>query len=278
MRYFLACVMLCCAVAMSQSLAQPHAYPQRIISLTPHLTEWVFLLGAEERLVAVSDYSDYPAAAQQLPSFNTFGSLNVEAILALKPDLVLAWRGGNPEADLQRLQQLGIQVFYSEPRYLDDIATELIALGQQLGQISQSQQHAKAFRLRYQQLAAQYQALPMVRGFFAMGLEPLMTVANQAWPAQVMRLCGVDNIFADAKTDYPQVSLEQVIVRQPAVIIQTHGDHRAAQQRFWQRFHLLTAVQQQAFISIDANQIYRATPRILEAATELCEALAPYRL
>jgi len=253
------------------------ATPQRVITLTPHLTEWVFLLGAGDRLVAVSDYSDYPEDAQHLPSFNTFGALNVEAILALQPDLVLAWRGGNPEADLQRLQQFGIKIFYSEPVLLDDIASELQQLAVVLGVPEQGAQQARLFRLRYQQLQQIYQQAPPLAAFFAMGTEPLLTVANHAWPAQVMQLCAAANIFADAKTDYPQVALEQVLARQPTVIIQASRDAVAPSSAFWQRYQSLPAVRQQAFITLDANQLYRATPRILDAAEQLCRQLQPYR-
>ncbi len=272
--YLLLCLLLWLPLS---SQAATSAVPQRLISLTPHLTEWVYLLDAGERLVAVSDYSDYPEAAKTLPSFNTFGALNVEAILALKPDLVLAWRGGNPEADLQRLQQFGIRVFYSEPVLLDDIASELVELGQLLGQAEQGQQQAAAFRQRQQHLAAQYQAKPAVPVFFALGTEPLMTVANQAWPAQVLSLCAAQNIFADAKTDYPQVALEQLLARQPAVIVQASREAKTEHNAFWQRFTQLPAVQQHAFITLDANQLYRATPRILDAAATLCQQLEIYR-
>lgn len=263
-----------CVLLLAQPLA---AQPQRLITLTPHLTEWVFLLGAGERLVAVSDYSDYPEAAKSLPSFNTFGALNVEAILALKPDLVLAWRGGNPEADIQRLQQFGIQVYYSEPRLLDDIASELLQLGELLGQGEIAAQQASAFRQRYQQLQQQYSQVAPMAAFFALGTEPLMTAANQAWPAQVMTLCGADNIFADARTDYPQVALEQVLARQPAVIIQATRGSEPPKPQFWQSLQGIPAVRQQAFITLDADQVYRPTPRLLDAATALCQQLQAYR-
>lgn len=267
-------LLIACLLLLALPLA---AKPQRLITLTPHLTEWVFLLGAGDRLLAVSDYSDYPEAALRLPSFNTFGALNVEAILALQPDLVLAWRGGNPEADLQRLQQFGIKIFYSEPVLLDDIASELQQLAVVLGVPELGAQQAAAFRQRYQQLQQTYQQAPPLAAFFAMGTEPLLTVANHAWPAQVMQLCAAANIFADAKSDYPQVALEQVLARQPAVIIQASRDAVVPSTAFWQRYHGLPAVRQQAFITLDANRLYRATPRILDAAEQLCRQLQPYR-
>lgn len=267
-------LLIACLVLLALPLT---AKPQRLITLTPHLTEWVFLLGAGDRLVAVSDYSDYPQAASALPSFNTFGALNIEAILALKPDLVLAWRGGNPETDLQRLRQFGIQVYYSEPRLLDDIATELLQLGKFLGQSEIAEQQATAFRQRYQQLQQRYSSAEPLAAFFALGTEPLMTVANQAWPAQVMTLCAAGNIFADAKTDYPQVAFEQVLARRPAVIIQASSGAKVPEGHVWQRFQRLAAVRQQAFITLDADQLYRPTPRILDAATALCQQLQAYR-
>ncbi|MCB5226877.1 cobalamin-binding protein [Alishewanella sp. 16-MA] len=250
------------------------AAPQRVISLAPHITELVYAVGAGEQLIAVSDYSDYPEAALALPRVNSFAALNIEAILALKPDLVLAWRSGNPAQDLERLQQFGIQVAYSDPVTLDDIALELKQLGALLGHAQLGQQQAAAFQQRLTTLRKAYAHKPRPRVFYAMGVAPLTTVANSAWPAQLLRECASDNIFADAKGDYPQPLLEQLLVRQPTVIIQPQ---QAATAAFWQRYPNLPAVKNQAFVSLNADWVYRAGPRMLDAMQALCEGLEPYR-
>lgn len=251
--------------------------PQRVVSLAPHITELVYAVGAGELLVAVSDYSDYPAEAQLLPRVNSFAALNVEAILALKPDLVLAWRSGTPASDLARLQQFGVRVEYSDPVLIDDIATELVQIGQWLGQPEQGAYLAAQIQQRLNQLRARYATEAPLKVFYAMSTEPLSTVANKAWPAQLLQGCGADNIFADAKNDYPQPQLEQLLLRQPDVIVQASKNRGGRQQDFWQRYPSIPAVRKQAFITLEPDWVYRATPRMLDAMQQLCEQLQQYR-
>lgn len=251
--------------------------PQRVISLAPHITELVYAVGAGDKLVAVSDYSDYPAEAQLLPRVNSFAALNIEAILALKPDLVLAWRSGNPPADLARLQQFGVRVEYSDPLLIDDIATELLQIGQWLGHAEQGALVATQIQQRLTLLRASYQQQAPVKVFYAMSTDPLSTVANQAWPAQLLQACGADNIFADAKNDYPQPQLEQLLLRQPEVIVRASKEGSTKQEQFWQRYPSLPAVRKQAFITLEPDWVYRATPRMIDATQQLCEALQQYR-
>lgn len=270
--------MLLLTIVLLNNKAQAEvSTPQRVISLAPHITELVYAVGAGDKLVAVSDYSDYPAAAQLLPRVNSFAALNIEAILALKPDLVLAWRSGNPPADLARLQQFGVRVEYSDPLLIDDIATELLQIGQWLGQAEQGALLATEIQQRLSLLRASYQQQTPVKVFYAMSTDPLSTVANQAWPAQLLQACGADNIFADAKNDYPQPQLEQLLLRQPEVIVRASKDGSTKQEQFWQRYPSLPAVRKQAFITLEPDWVYRATPRMIDAMQQLCEALQQYR-
>lgn len=265
-------ILLCAADAVSAE-QEP---PQRIISLAPHITELVYAVGAGDKLVAVSDFSDYPQEAQALPRVNSFAALNIEAILALKPDLVLAWRSGNPPADIARLSQFGIRVEFSDPKMLDDIAKELVQIGQWLGHAEQGRQLAQQVQQRLTTLRQRYAEQTPLKVFYAMSIEPLSTVANQAWPAQLLTGCGAENIFADAKNDYPQPQLEQLLVRQPAVIVRALKNS-SAQDEFWQRYQSIPAVTQQAFITLEPDWVYRATPRMLDAMQQLCEQLHRYR-
>lgn len=266
-----ACLLLCSAIVQAAE-----AIPQRVISLAPHITELVYALGAGDKLVAVSDYSDYPAEAKLLPRVNSYAALNIEAILALKPDLVLAWRSGVPQADVARLQQFGVRVEYSDPILIDDIATELQQIGQWLGQKQQGNLLAAQSAQRLAELRAKYSQQKAVKVFYAMSTEPLTTVANNAWPAQLLQGCGAENIFADAKGDYPQPLLEQLVVRQPDVIVQADTSV-AGNAAFWQRYNTLPAVKQNAFITVEADGIYRAGPRMLDTMQVLCEQLHQLR-
>ena len=274
MNYLLAVLLCFCSAAFASADSKT---PQRIIALAPHITEMLYAVGAAEQVIAVSDYSDYPQQAQLLPRVANFAGVNIEAVLALKPDLVIAWRSGTPTADVNRLQQLGLSVAYSDPLSLDDISHELQLLGQLSGHPQQGAQQAAAFAKALQQLREDYQHKASVRVFFAMGTAPLSTVANNAWPQQMLQLCKADNPFAAVKGDYPQVGIEQVLSAQPAVIIQAARSDTAADFSFWQRYPSLTAVAQQQFISVNADYLYRTTPRTLLGITELCQALDRYR-
>lgn len=272
------CSRLLLAIGLLSGVALAESpIPQRIISLSPHITELVYAVGAGDKLVAVSDYSDYPAEAQLLPRVNSFAALNIEAILALKPDLVLAWRSGNPPADIARLKQFGIRVEYSDPVLIDDIATELAQLAQWLGQEEQGMRLAEDIQQRLTTLRSRYQQQAPVTVFYAMSTEPLSTVAGQAWPAQLLRACGASNIFDDAKSDYPQPQLEQLLVRKPEVIVQAIKQGGALPHNFWQRYPGIPAVRKQAFITLDPDWVYRATPRMIDALQQLCEQLQPHR-
>lgn len=253
------------------------AAPQRVIALSPHITEMIYAIGAGEQLVAVSDFSNYPAAAAKLPSVASYASINIEAVLALQPDLVIAWRSGNPPADIDRLQQFGINVAFSDPLTLDDISRELQLLGTLTGHEHNAQLVAQQFSQQLNALRAQYQHKTPVPVFFAMGTKPLSTVANNAWPQQMLTLCGAKNAFAEVKGDYPQVGIEQVILAKPEVIIQAGRANVITDFSFWQRFTMLPAVSKQQFLTVNADYLYRTTPRTLLGIQQLCEGVDAYR-
>lgn len=275
MRFFCGCAVLLGMLSTAFAAASDTP-PQRVISLAPHITELVYAVGAGDSLVAVSDYSDYPAEATKLPRVNSYSALNIEAILALKPDLVLAWRSGTPHADIVRLQQFGVRVEYSDPVLIDDIAHEIQQIGQWLGQTEKGLALAEQTRQRLANLRSRYSQATAVKVFYAMSTEPLTTVANNAWPAQLLQGCGAQNIFADAKGDYPQPLLEQLLVRQPEVIVQTSASAQR-DSAFWQRYRSIPAVQQHAFVTLEADWVYRAGPRMLDAMQMLCEQLQQQR-
>ncbi|GAB59025.1 cobalamin-binding protein [Rheinheimera nanhaiensis] len=279
MKYALLLLVLLCAVANASTDTNTEAErtPMRIIALAPHITEMLFAIGAGDKVVAVSDYSDYPAQAQSLPSVASYASINLEAVLALKPDVVIAWRSGNPAAELARLEALGIRIAYSDPLTLDDIASELIQLGELSGQQAQAQAVAQAFSQQLAELRAQYQHKKPLPVFFAMGTAPLSTVANNAWPQQMLTLCGAQNVFNRVKGDYPQVGIEQLLLAAPELIIQPVKQVDMADWRYWQRFSALPAVKKQQFLAIEADLIYRTTPRTISGIRQLCQGIDAYR-
>jgi len=256
---------------------QQHAPEQRIIALAPHITELLYAIGAGGQLVGVSAFSDYPNAAKALPQVANYAGVNLEAILALQPDLVIAWKTGNVAADISRLQQFGINVVYSDPIQISDIADELRYLGHVTGHQQQAEAVATDFERQLADIKSEYNNRPRLKVFFSMGTEPLTSVANQAWPAQAMALCATDNIIANASNDYPQPSLEQVLAAQPEVIIQATAGAKPADIGFWQAYPVIPAVMLGQFVTVDADLLYRTSPRTLSGIRQLCQGLDRYR-
>ena len=260
-------------LGQSVALAQP---AQRIVSLAPHVTELLYAAGAGARLVGVSNHSDYPPPAASLPTLGGYNALDMERILSLKPDLIVAWHSGNKPLQLARLRSFGIPVYESQPADFGMVASSLEKLGQLAGTDVAAQAAASAFRARWQQLAAQYQTRPPVSVFYQIWSQPLMTLNGQHMGSAVLRLCGGRNIFADLPQLAPTISVEAVLAGDPQVIL-TPGDARDQPLERWKQFPRLRAARDGQLYTINADWMNRAGPRVLEAAEEVCGKLEQAR-
>lgn len=251
-------------------LAANHACarPERIVSLSPHITEMLFAIGAGEQVVATDEASDYPARVASLPKVANYRSLNLERILALQPDLVVAWRSAQ-SLQVAPLEQLGIRVVYSEPRRLHDLADELEYLGRLTGQEHQASQVAAHYRRELDQLARQYRDAAAVSVFYQLGESPLMSVNGDTWMGQAVRLCGGENITEHSLSPYPQIDPEFVLAQNPGVIL---AENRT-QLRRWLDWPELKAVQKRQLFTIDADSLHRFTPRTPAGIATLCRQL-----
>ena len=247
---------------------------RRIISLTPHLTELVFAAGAGERLVGAVDYSDFPARAKAIPRIGDSAQLDLERIVVLKPDLILVWRHGNGERQLERLLQLGIPAYYNEPRHLPDIARSIEQIGALAGTAEAASSAARAFRARESDLARRYSARAPVRVFYQLWERPLMTVNGEHSISDLMRLCGARNVFADLKPLVPRVSTEAVLAADPELILGATAEMNArGDLDNWRAWTRVTAVARDNLVVIHTDLLNRATPRILDGAEQLCEGV-----
>lgn len=249
--------------------------PQRIISLTPHLTELLFAVGAGARVVGVDSASDYPKAAQALPRVGDFSRINFERILALKPDLVVVWLGGNRAADIHGLRKMGLPVLHTQATRLGDVARLLRLIGQASGHAGTGEAAARGFSRRLAALNVRAARHPPISVFYQVWDRPLMTVGGSHWISDALSLCGARNVFADLRGLSPVVSREAVLQRSPELIIS--GSDAPDMQRQWQQFANLPAVQHHGFARVDADLLHRPTPRLIEGVTELCAAIKPYR-
>lgn len=247
---------------------------QRIVSLAPHVTELVYAAGAGAQLVGAVQYSDYPEAAKALPRVGGYTSVDLEAVAALKPDLVVAWRSGNRNTHLDRLAALGIPVYVTEPRSLPDIARSLEALGRLAGTEAEASAAADAFRAHLAALRERYGARPPVPTFYQIWNQPLMTVNGQHLISDVIRLCGGDNVFAGLGQLAPTINVEAVLAANPEVVIASGMDEsRPEWLDQWKRWGSLTATARGNLFFIPPDLIQRHTPRILDGAERLCAQL-----
>lgn len=250
-------------------LTLPTLAAERVISLSPSTTEMAYAAGLGDKLVAVSAYSDYPEAAKKLEHVASWQGINVERILALKPDLILAWRGGNPQRPLDQLATFGIPIFYSDPVNIDQIADDLDKLVQYSPYPEQAHQAAQQLRQGVSELRSHNTRNQPLRTFLQFGTQPLFTSSGHTLQSEVVSLCGGENIFAGSRVPWPQVSREQVMVRQPQVIVAS-GDRSQAENisAFW-RPQLSVPI-----ITLNEDWFNRAGPRILLAAKQLCQQMA----
>lgn len=242
----------------------------RVISLAPHATEIAFAAGLGDKLVAVSAHSDYPPEAQTLEKVSNYQGIKIERIIALQPDLIIAWPTGNPIGELKKLEQFGLTIYYSQANSLEDIATSIEQLSQYADDPSIGQRAAADFRQQLAILKTSYDTQSKVRYFYQLSQQPIITVAQNKWPSEVFRFCGGVNVFANSEAPYPQVGLEQVIVQNPDVIFTSQ--HVIADTNMWDKWReQLSAVQHQFVWSLNSDWINRPTPRTLNAIKQVCE-------
>ena len=248
--------------------------PERIVSLSPGATELVFAAGAGPRVAGVDAHSDYPEEVANLPRVGGYPDTSVEAIVALKPDFIVAWAGGNKPQLTSVLESFGIPLFYIDPQSFSDVSSAIGRLGILFGTEGQASKAASEVNKRYQAIAANYSHKTPVRVFYELWNEPLMSVNKTHIIGQVMEVCGGENIYAQTRTQVPTVSIESLIAADPQVISSSTfiKDGKTVEQR-WNQWQNITAVKNNAYITVSGDLISRPTPRALDAAQEFCQKL-----
>lgn len=246
---------------------------RRVIGLAPHAVELLYAAGGGERLVAAVDYSDYPPAAWSLPRIGGVGGLDLERIVALKPDLLVAWASGNPPAVIDRLRALNLPIFLSEPRRIEDIASNIERLGILLGTEATARAASTRFRSAHAALVRRYADRPPLKVFYQV-LDPIViTVNGTHLVSQAGDVCGGRNVFAEASKLDPVVGEEAVVAAEPDVVIASGTPEQwEPWRRRWQRLSI-RAARRQALYFIPADLLHRHTPRLLEGTRRLCEYL-----
>ncbi|SON50610.1 cobalamin-binding protein [Vibrio tapetis] len=248
-----------------------HAKPvERVISLAPHATELAYSAGLGDKLIAASDHSDYPEQAKQLERVANYQGIKLERIITLQPDLIIAWPNGNPSKELEKLKKLGFTIFETKAHSLTEIANSVEALSQYAEDPSIGINNANVFRRELISLKKTYSTNKKVPYFYKLSASPIITIAQKGWPSEVFQFCGGSNIFADSATPYPQVGIEQVVLRRPEVIFTSR--HAVMDNGQWAKWHQqIPAVGKEQVWSLNASWINRPTMRSLQAIVQVCD-------
>jgi iron complex transport system substrate-binding protein len=256
------------------TLARP---AQRIVSLAPHLTELLFAAGAGASVVAVGAYSDYPEAAKALPQVGDSALLDLERIVALKPDLLVVWRDGNSPQQLQRLATLGIPMYASQLGTLADIATTLRRFGRLAGSEAAAEARAQRYEAELSALRERYAGRAPLRVFYQIWQRPLLTINDRHLISQGLALCGARNVFGTLVPLTPTVGDEAVVAADPDAIVtgRVGGERGSGPDSLdtWRRLTRLKATRTGALLMVDPDTLHRSSDRITEGIRGLCEKL-----
>ena len=257
------------------TLEQP---AQRIVALAPHIVENLYSAGAGERLVGVVSYSNYPAQAIEIPEVGSYNAFSLEQIIALQPDLVVMWGSGNGMQTLDKLQALGIPVYVSELRQLADVPHSIRRLGQLAGTVAASEREARRIETEISALRTRYSAQRQLGVFYQIWNEPLQTVNGEHLISELITLCGGRNVFGDASSLAPRISIESVMLRNPdAIVASGMGEARPEWLDKWRDYPSLKAVTGDALFFINPDHVQRPTARVLLGAQRLCQQLETLR-
>lgn len=253
---------------------------QRILSLAPHITELLFAAGAGDKIVGVTSYSDFPEAAKKIPQIGDNRQLDIERIIALKPDLIVVWMHGSAERQIEMLRTLHIPMYHSEPRKLADIGDSIVRLGQLAGTEKTAQPAAAALQAKLAALKTQYAGRPTLSVFYQVWDKPLYTLSGAHIISEAIRLCGGRNIFDSMKIVAPVVTPEGVLQEDPEVLIGT--SEKSAKEKdgglaMWRQYTSMKAVRANNLYNLDGNLTNRAGPRMIDGAAALCETLETAR-
>lgn len=251
---------------------------QRIIALAPHIVEMLFDIGAGDQIVGTVSYADYPEAALKIPRIGGYHGIQIEKVLALKPDVVIVWPSGNKASDIEKMKNMGLNIVYSQPNKIADVADSLRAFGKITGQETQAEEVAKAYTKRFKNLQHQYAEKKPIKVFYQLWPEPMRTINGGTLINQLIAVCQGENVFATNPTPYPHISIENVIVAQPQVIIIPDEKSDTKQPVInWQKWPEIPAAKHNRFVQVNADLTHRFSTRMLTGIESMCEKIDAFR-
>ena len=249
--------------------------PTRIISLTPGATEMLFAAGAGKHVIATVEYSDEPAAAKQVPRIGDVVAIDMERLVALRPEVAVVWPGGGNPAQIEEISKLGIPLYRQQVNTLADLAGSLRRLGALAGTSEAAERAARDVEVRLAKLAHAYDNGRHPSVLLEVWNHPIYTVGGTHLMSDALKLCGARNVIGDLRELGPAVDVEAVVARNPDIIIAAappgEGPDWLAD---WKRFTTLRAVRAGNLIAFEDPRLVRLGPSIIDATESLCKLLA----
>jgi iron complex transport system substrate-binding protein len=251
---------------------------KRIVALAPHIVENLYSAGAGDKLVGVVSYSDFPDEAKNVPEVGTYNAFSLEQVLALNPDLVVMWGSGNGMQTLSKFEALGIPVYVSELRQLSDVPKSIRNLSQLAGTPAIGEAEASRIETELNALQRRYGEKRSLSVLYQIWNDPLQTVNGEHLISEIIALCGGHNVFGDASSLAPRVSIESVLLRDPdAIVASGMGEARPEWLDQWRAYPSLTAVADEALFFVNPDHLQRPSARIVLGAQSLCQQLDQIR-
>ena len=257
------------------TLAQP---AERIVALAPHIVENLYSAGAGDKLVGIVSYSNFPDEAKNVPEVGTYNAFSLEQVLALQPDLVVMWGSGNGMQTLPQFETLGIPVYVSELRQLSDVPKSIRNLSQLAGTPTIGEAEASRIEAELSILKRRYKERRSLSVLYQIWNDPLQTVNGEHLISEIISLCGGYNVFGDASSLAPRISIESVLLRDPdAIVASGMGEARPEWLDEWRAYPSLTAVADNALFVVNPDHLQRPSARIVLGARSLCQQLDQIR-
>jgi iron complex transport system substrate-binding protein len=252
------------------------ANPERIVSLAPSITETLFAIGAGEKLVGVTVYCDYPPQATKIPKIGGLTNIDIEKIIALKPDIVIGTKDGNPIEVFDRLRKLGIDVETFQPKAFQEICDTIAELGRLTGKEREARALCAEMNKKLKEITAS-RPVKSPSVLLLYGSDPLVAAGEGSIGDELIRLAGGRNVWEGSPGPYVTTDIENIIAKNPEVILDlsmgTEKDSAEIAQRRWSRWQSVSAVRNRQIYVLDPDLITRPGPRIVEGLALIAQAI-----
>ena len=252
--------------------------PRRIVALAPSITETLFALGLDKEIVGVTTFSDYPEAARSKPCVGSYVSISLEKVVSLSPDLIIGTADGNKIETVEQLERVGFPVYMINPTNLDEIFKMVLDIGRVTGKENEAKKLVCNLRERVRIVVSQTADLEKPKVFFQIGIDPIVTVGSNTLHNELITLAGGINISGNEATKYPRYSIEEIIVRQPEIIIVSSmkrgGDFKRVSNK-WKRWEDIPAIKNNRIHIFNTDLTDHPSPRIVDGLEELAKIIHP---